>query len=132
MRFIPGIVHQDNPYTFRLLLNAARAAHLAVDAYARRIRPGSTITSLTSERSAKGYFLSFIEMNRELGARELPVDVADPIDNIVGYVWEGARKQFSLLSDEAVDEIGELDRSTDAVAAFTSLKTGVPPAFWRR
>jgi len=132
MRFIPGIVHQDNPYTFRLLLNARRVAHLAVDAYARRIRPGSTITSLTSERSAKGYFLSFVEMNREVAARELPVDITDPIHNIVGYVWEGARKQFSLLSDQAVDEIGELDRSADAVAAFNSLKTGVPPAFWSR
>lgn len=121
VQFIPGIVHQDNPYTFRLMLHAARAAHERIDAYARRMRPGSTITTLNAERSARGYYLSYVEMTRELERYELPADAADPVNNIVAYVYEGARKQFALLSDAAVEEVRALGTSDDAEEIFASL-----------
>lgn len=119
IRFIPGIVHQDNPYTFRLLLNAERAAHRRVDVYARRIRPGSTITTLNAERSARGYFLAYLEMSRELDRHGSNFDVA--VHNIVDYVYDGARKQFALISDSAAEEIKVLDTSSDAQATFETL-----------
>lgn len=125
IRFIPGIVHQDNPYTFRLLLNAERAAHRRIDVYARRIRPGSTITTLNAERSARGYFLAYVEMSREIGRHRGKIDVA--IHDIVDYVFEGARKQFALISDSAAEEIKELDPSVDALAIFESLRGGAQP-----
>ncbi len=121
VQFIPGIVHQDNPYTFRLMLHAARAAHERIDAYARRMRPGSTITTLNAERSARGYYLSYVEMTRELQRYELPADAAGPVNDIVAYVYEGARKQFALLSDAAVEEIRALGASDDAERVFASL-----------
>jgi glycosyltransferase involved in cell wall biosynthesis len=121
VRFIPGIVHQDNPYTFRLMLHAGRAAYERIDAYARRMRPGSTITTLNAERSARGYYLSYIEMTRELASYQLAADVADPVNNIVAYVYEGARKQFALLSAPAVDDLRSLDESADAQRIFASL-----------
>lgn len=120
--FIPGIVHQDNPYTFRLMLNASRAAHERIDAYARRMRPGSTITTLNAERSARGYFLSYLEMTRELEGRELPQATATVIKNIVDGVYDGARKQFALLSDSAAEELRALDGGSDAQAVFASLR----------
>lgn len=121
VRFIPGIVHQDNPYTFRLMLHAQRAAHERIDAYARRMRPGSTITTLNAERSARGYYLSYVEMTRELKSYQLAADVAEPINDIVAYVYEGARKQFAVLSAPAVDELRALDKSADAQRIFASL-----------
>ena len=121
LHFIPGIVHQDNPYTFRLLLNAPRAAHERVDAYARRIRPGSTITTLTAERSARGYYLSYLEMTRALRQLDLPADAASTVNNIVDYVYEGARKQFALLSDASAAELGRLDNDADAQVVYASL-----------
>lgn len=124
VRFIPGIVHQDNPYTFRLLLHAQRVAHKRIDVYARRMRPGSTITTLKAERSARGYFLSFLEMSRELDRYKLENDTAGEVDEIVDGVYDGARKQFVLLSDAAAEEIQELDDSEDAQAIFRELRTG--------
>jgi len=121
LRFIPGIVHQDNPYTFRLLLNAQRAAHVSRNAYARRIRPGSTITMLNADRSARGYFLSYLEMMRELDGRELPAGADDVVNNIVDYVYDGARKQFALISPSTAEEIRTLDERADAQAVFASL-----------
>ena len=121
LRFIPGIVHQDNPYTFRLLLNAERAAHIRLDAYARRIRPGSTITTLNADRSARGYYLSYLEMTRELEGRELPASASDVLNNIVDYVYDGARKQFALISPSTAEELRALDSGMDAQAIFASL-----------
>jgi len=121
VRFIPGIVHQDNPYTFRLMLHAARAAYERIDAYARRMRPGSTITTLNAERSARGYYLSYIEMTRELTSYRLAANVAEPVNDIVAYVYEGARKQFALLSAPATEELRSLDSSADAQRIFASL-----------
>ncbi|WP_454115509.1 glycosyltransferase [Microbacterium lacticum] len=121
VRFIPGIVHQDNPFTFRLLLNARRAAHVRADVYARRIRPGSTITSLTPDRSARGYFLSYVEMMRERAKLDVPAHTSDAIDDIVDYVYEGARKQLSLVSPETAEKIRTLDDRDDAQATFATL-----------
>ena len=121
VRFIPGIVHQDNPYSFRLLLHAERTAHERIDAYARRMRPGSTITTLNAERSARGYYLSYIEMTRELQGYELPVEAAEHVNNIVDYVYDGARKQFAQLSATAAQELRELDSSADAQRIYASL-----------
>ncbi|WP_301113908.1 glycosyltransferase [Microbacterium sp.] len=122
VRFIPGIVHQDNPYTFRLMLNASNTAHERIDAYARRMRPGSTITTLNAERSARGYYLSYLEMTRELQGRALPPGISDAVKNIVDYVYEGARKQFALISDSAAEELRALDDGPDARVVFASLR----------
>jgi hypothetical protein len=103
------------------MLHAGRAAYERIDAYARRMRPGSTITTLNAERSARGYYLSYIEMTRELASYQLAADVADPVNNIVAYVYEGARKQFALLSAPAVDDLRSLDESADAQRIFASL-----------
>lgn len=98
LRFIPGIVHQDNPYTFELLLNAGRVAHTRVDAYARRLRPGSTVTTLSPEKSARGYYLSYLAMMRARKRADLPTSVAEQVDGILDGVLRAAKTQFKGLS----------------------------------
>lgn len=124
VRFIPGIVHQDNPYTFRLLLDAQRVSHVRVDAYARRLRPGSTITSLDPARSVKGYYLSYLEMTRALDGHDLPAESAEMIRDIVDYVYAGAKKKFDLLSASDVSDLGELDSREDAAVVLAALRRG--------
>ncbi len=124
VRFIAGIVHQDNPYTFRLLLNAQRAAHEPLNAYARRVRPGSTITTLTAEKSARGYYLSYLEMIRELRDRRLSTDHEKVVNGIVDSVYEAVLNQFPLLAREAAEELRELDPLPDAQAVWRALECG--------
>lgn len=124
LAFIPGIVHQDNPYTFRLMLNARKAAHEPVNAYARRIRPGSTITSLSAERSARGYFLSYLDMVRELERHRLPRSTVATVRNIVDYVYRGARRQVALIPDDEAEALRTVDDSPRAQAIFHALRWG--------
>lgn len=122
IRFIPGIVHQDNPYTFALLMDAERVAHTKTDLYARRLRPGSTITTLKTASSAKGYFLSYLSMLHTVSNREIPAAFADVIAGIVHSVFLSARKQFALLPDSIGDEFKDLDSSAEAQLVYRILR----------
>ncbi|MBD3942545.1 glycosyltransferase [Microbacterium sp. NEAU-LLC] len=120
-RFIPGIVHQDNPYTFRLLLDADRTAHIKSDVYARRIRPGSTITTLDDEKSAKGYFLSYVAMAREVDGRTFSPQVTDMLSEVVYGVFDGAQKRITVLPDDAIASLKALDSGIDAQIALRAM-----------
>lgn len=98
VRFLPGIVHQDNPYTFALLLLAERAAHDPIALYARRVRPGSTITTLSPLRSADGYFRSFLEMTRVNESARYSRRSARAVYEIVLGVRSSAIKRLAELS----------------------------------
>lgn len=121
VRFIPGIVHQDNPYTFALLVSADRVAHTRRCFYARRLRPGSTITALRAQASAKGYFLSYLAMSRELATRRYDSRTTHSMDEVVLGVFDSARQQLSLLPAAAREEIRSLDLQPDAQEAFQRL-----------
>ncbi|MGF6822447.1 glycosyltransferase involved in cell wall biosynthesis [Microbacterium sp. ZKA21] len=121
-RFVPGIVHQDNPYTFSLLLHAERVAHVRLDFYARRIRPGSTITGLDDLRSAKGYYLSYLAMIRELGSRDLAPEVSDMVTEVVYGVFRGAQQKIAYLPLEEIDALAALDRGMDAQLVLRALR----------
>lgn len=123
VRFIPEIVHQDNPFTFDLLLSAERVAHTRFCFYARRLRGGSTITALRAAASARGYFLSYVSM-REARARHVfaPASAA-MIDEVVGGVFESAGTQFQNLDQAALDEIELSALTFEARAAFTRLRS---------
>lgn len=111
LSFIEGIVHQDNPFTFRLFLSAERSSYLPKTVYARRIRPGSTITALDNEDSARGYRIALADMEDSLrrlapeGSREYRAAV-----KIVAGVRSAMQKRMRLLSRAASIR---LDRAVD-------------------
>lgn len=56
VRFIPGILHEDNAFTVELLLHAQRVSHENRAFYIRRVRPGSIMTKKPGFANAYGYF----------------------------------------------------------------------------
>lgn len=124
--FIPGIVHQDNPFTFALLLRADRTAHRRVDVYARRIRPNSTITGLSDADSAKGYLLSFLSMTDELRNRALRPELMTTLAEVVYGTFDGAHKKFTRLSRAAREDLNGLADSADAHVALQILAKTLP------
>ena len=121
IRFIPGIIHQDNPYTFALLLNAERVAHTGSEIYARRIRPGSTITTLQDTKSVTGYFLSYVAMVRELHGRYFPEDVTRMLADVVYGVFDGASKKIASLTSAELAALEEADPTPEAQLALRAL-----------
>ena len=102
LRFIPGIVQQDNPFTFRMMLTARRVSHTAVVTYARRLRPGSTITTLRAKRSVEGYLTAHEDMRAALDALTTSLSGRDrrAMQAIVDSTLRGAHKQLATLKDD--------------------------------
>lgn len=94
LRFIPGIMHEDNPFTFALLLNAARTAHVTQPLYARRVRPGSIMTAGAAERSMQGYFAAYLDMTRQLARQPVPGELAPVIGDVIHRMFAATRRLF--------------------------------------
>lgn len=122
LRFIPGIVHEDNPYTFTLLLNAQRAAHEKNAFYARRVRPGSIMTQGSSERSMRGYFISYLEMQRQSLRHSIPEDCVADVGRLLQQIYLSARKLFLELPEESGDQLRDIETSATAFFTFLLLR----------
>ncbi len=55
IRFFSGIILEDNPFTYQVMIRAPRAGYLGEALYKRRIRPNSIMTTEQWRRRANGY-----------------------------------------------------------------------------
>ncbi len=68
--FLPGIIYEDNPFTFEILLNAKRTSHLQRAYFHRRIREGSTVTKPVTFFNVYSYYRCFHAMLKTYYAME--------------------------------------------------------------
>lgn len=114
LRFYPGIVHEDNLFTFELMLSAGRAGHSQTQLYCRRLRPGSTMTATSRLLSAQGYLISYLEMVRRVGRTRYPEPVASAVASIMFATFRGCYDNFTRLNRTLSDRLKEVDPSPEA------------------
>lgn len=122
VHFLSGFMHEDNPFTFALLLRARRAAHINVALYARRLRPGSIMTSSGTLRSVAGMLFSYGDMVKQL--YEVPVmePYAKPIASIASSLMEQAAKKAVTLSNEDLVKLELQFEDAGAVVAYSNFR----------
>lgn len=121
LRFIPGIAHEDNAFTFSTLLNAKRAAHVTLGFYARRVRANSIMTSASVERSMRGYLVSYLAMHREVLRHSFDVATSQTLGNYLFRVFSNASSRFNQLGEDAVSRVQDLVTAPDAQIAYATL-----------
>jgi glycosyltransferase involved in cell wall biosynthesis len=123
LSFFPGITHEDNLFTFALLLDARRVGHSRLAFYGRRVRPNSIVTTGSRASAAHGYFVTWIEMLRLLRDRDLgDAEVSLAVGAIVQGVFSSARRNTSPLPTEVIDWLADVDTGADAAALFWALR----------
>lgn len=122
VRFYPGIAHEDNLFTFALMLRAQRASHLPEAVYGRRIRPGSIMTAGERAASARGYLVTSLEMRRLVSGGHYEDWVAEQLGAVIFTAFRLARNQFNRLDPEAGDRLRDADPSPEGQAAFQLLQ----------
>lgn len=123
LRFYPGIRHEDDLFTFHVMLHANRVSHVSTAFYARRIRPGSIVTAIDRMASAGGYLVSYVEMLRALSThRSMDQRSAAAMGSLVQVTFGGARNDALKLSEDLVERLAEVDPAPDAQAAFQLLR----------
>ncbi|WGT47036.1 glycosyltransferase [Tessaracoccus lacteus] len=108
LRFQKGIIHEDNAFTFALMVAAGRAAHARVELYGRRVRAGSIMTSGAHADSALGYLGSVPAMLQTLlsWGGDDPF-VAKHLAGVVYQVLHNSQDQFSRQAAVSPKSIGE-------------------------
>lgn len=119
LRFYPGIAHEDNLFTFDLMLHAHRAGHAPTALYARRVRPGSIVTAGAQASAARGYFITCVEMLRLVAGRTFGSPAVDAeIGSVVYRAFRALRNAAVELPEEVLARLAEIDPAPDAQAVF--------------
>ena len=71
LRFIDGILHEDNYFTTLLFLNSMNTSVLDECFFQRRIRKGSITTSRLTLKHAEGYFVTVKSLSKEAKPTEI-------------------------------------------------------------
>ena len=61
IRFFPGILHEDNLFTFQCSMTARRVNYVTDEYYLRRVRADSIMTSPSTIRNVEGYLVCYYE-----------------------------------------------------------------------
>lgn len=101
LRFHPGILHEDNGFTFCAMLSAKRAGFDSGTYFHRRVRGESIMTKKVSFENAYGYFCSFMDMLNFLDQHEeFSEDVIEAAFKALRGVLNNAKWQYHELSPE--------------------------------
>ncbi|MDR0500819.1 MAG: glycosyltransferase [Coriobacteriales bacterium] len=88
LKFIDGIIHEDEPFTFAALLQAKSAAFLNQTLFYRRVRAGSIMKNAISENNVFGYFIGLLAMFDNLAKIEaLDNSVNEAIQICCRDIW---------------------------------------------
>lgn len=100
LRFQDGVIHEDNLWTFMLLLGAIRASHIKRECYIRRVRAGSTMTSQNAVRSEIGYLRCLQKMIAFLHSGDYPFCVRKSAYNQFRIILNSIAKLDAHLTQE--------------------------------
>ena len=105
LAFYPGIIHEDNLFTFEAILLAKAIRYINASLHIRRVRAGSIMTASAETASLDGYFRCAIEAIDFIKQNNLdnlsPVDCASMID-----MWQNAAvDHYAVLDKKQIDEL---------------------------
>ena len=105
IRFYEGIIHEDELYTFEVLLKARRVSHVGKTFFHRRYRPDSIMTAPTSAKNVVGSFTVAAQMLRYcLTPSDEPLFTAESWRAFYHMIYI-SRMLYNNLSDEERQKI---------------------------
>ena len=97
--FEPGIIHEDNDFTFRTMLSAKRAGYVDAAYFRRRVREASTMTTNDQFAHIYGYFKGFLNMLSFLEEKAFPEEMTDVLYRTIHGMIGQVRSQYNKLTN---------------------------------
>lgn len=113
IRFIPGILHEDNLFSFQCMFWAKRVTHLKKTFFLRRIRKHSITTKAKTWKHFWGLFYSYFQMRDMIDnyANILKDTELETAISVADKVLTNARWSYlNHLSDEEREKLKELPK----------------------
>lgn len=110
IKFVYGIIYEDNIFALKVLLNAQRVSHRNIPLFKRRIREYSTTTKTLTWKNFYGYFVCFIEMSylvyKYNVSKEFEISIVDELlqikrraKNILNTLSDSELKDYEILNE---------------------------------
>jgi|GEM_PF-841310 len=99
--FYPGIIYEDNLFTFKSMLTAKRTACIDKSFYMRRVRSNSTMTNKQTFRNCYCYFKVYKEMVDSFKNYSINIDepVVSTVYEIIRSIQRSAQNMFSNITE---------------------------------
>lgn len=113
LKFINGIIHEDNAFTFNCLLNAKRASHIQQKLYKRRVRSTSITTMNVTYKHVYGLFKCYENMIMTYLDKSIPLIYLENILTIikaVKYVMRAKYKELDDINKLVLEQMNPVDR----------------------
>lgn len=100
IRFLEGIVHEDNYFTYVCALLSERTSHLTAALYQRRVCRGSITIREKKFRHGYGYFASYMALRKFLDHVSLPQGLKDVASLKLMDMLKNARNEYGKIVDK--------------------------------
>lgn len=108
LRFYEGIIHEDNLFSFKAVMQACKVGYIDKAYYYRIIRDDSIMTQRKSMRNVKGYLVSYREMISFLHEIKIDKTVESSIERyLYQSIYKNACNIFNSLDEK--EKVKELD-----------------------
>ena len=126
LSFYPGIIHEDNLFSFIAILLSNRTIHINKNYYYRRVHSNSIMTNPNSVKNVYGYFivyceiLKFLEKNNfkgdvRLAIRNELIGLRNRIDRIYNQITEEEKyilfKKLTFYQEIIINNIFEISNN---------------------
>ena len=98
LSFYPGILHEDNDFSFRAMLKAGRAGYLPADYYRRRVHEGSIMSGTCGIAHTYGYFRVLMNMFSFAQQGDYDADTQEMICDILKGVRCSLKERYQRLT----------------------------------
>lgn len=112
--FIPAILHEDNDFTFQLMLNAHRTKHMPQRFYLRRVRRDSIMVSPVCFEKVYGYFICIEHMLSALltfDGQGVSAQELFGAHQVVMNAMASAQREYRQLPDEEIGAVLSLSKN---------------------
>ena len=118
LRFYDGIIHEDELFTFKLLLTSKRVKHIDKVLFHRRVREDSTMTGSNYLKSYIGYSVVLKEMTNFKSSLDISGQdyVNKAINKKIGYIYGSAVNRFCRLDKKSKKEFGSIINELKLIA----------------
>jgi len=106
--FLPGIIHEDNAFTFKTMLSAQKAAHLPRAFFRRRVRKNSVMTAQKTFDHCYGLFVCYYDMLRFVDGMELTEPQQKAVVQRLKTVVKDGKKAYQTLPAQELARIEQL------------------------
>ena len=103
--FLPGILHEDNLFTFLCLLEASRVGCVPEQYYYRRVREDSIVAKPISAKNLHGYFLCCVHMLRAISQKTFSDKQEKAIKQNILNLWGAICRLHDQLPKQEIQKL---------------------------